>query len=405
MSKPQSNAPAPSDGRVVVIAPDSFKGTIGASDAARRIGAGWEFVRPQDRIRLLPMADGGEGTLDAFELAVAGARRMPVTVRGPDDRPVDAHWLLLPDGTGVVELAATSGITLLGRLRPLDAHTQGFGQAIAAALDHGVTRLLLAIGGSGSTDGGSGVLRALGGVLLDSTGRQVPPGGRGLARLATVELAGLRPLPPGGAIVLTDVTSPLLGERGAAAVFGPQKGASPVQVAKLEAGLARWAAVVGDAGAGRRAGVGTARAPAGGGAGATAAGAAGSGAAGGTGFGLLAWGATLASGADAVAGALGVPAAVAGASVVVTGEGRFDSQSASGKVPGYLAALAADAGAQTMLVAGLIEAPTTGFTAVVSLADLAGSREGATRDAAAWLERAGARLAAAYRAAEVGPAD
>ncbi|WP_241986517.1 glycerate kinase, partial [Cryobacterium fucosi] len=181
MSNPPSRTPARAGGRAVVIAPDSFKGTIGASDAARRIAAGWASVRPQDRLRLLPMADGGEGTLDAFELAVPGATRMPVTVPGPDDRPVDTHWLLLPDGTGVVELAATSGITLLDRLRPLDAHTLGFGQAIAAALDHGVTRLLLAIGGSGSTDGGSGMLRALGAVLLDSAGRPVPPGGRGLA--------------------------------------------------------------------------------------------------------------------------------------------------------------------------------------------------------------------------------
>ncbi|MBG6056834.1 glycerate kinase [Cryobacterium sp. MP_M5] len=420
MSNPPSLTPARAGGRAVVIAPDSFKGTIGASDAARRIAAGWASVRPQDRLRLLPMADGGEGTLDAFELAVPGATRMPVTVPGPDDRPVDTHWLLLPDGTGVVELAATSGITLLDRLRPLDAHTLGFGQAIAAALEHGVTRLLLAIGGSGSTDGGSGMLRALGAQILDSAGRPVPPGGRGLARLAAVELSGLRPLPPGGVLVLTDVTSPLLGERGAAAVFGPQKGASPEQVAELEEGLARWAAVVGDArtGAGVGTGVGTAGArasdgaAAGVGAGASsdvgaAAGAAaaempGAGAAGGTGFGLLAWGATLAPGADAVAEALGVPAAVRGASVVVTGEGRFDSQSAAGKVPGHLAALAADAGAQAMLVAGQIEAPTDGFTAVVSLTDLAGGRESATRDAAAWLERAGARLAEAYRPDEGG---
>ena len=413
MSNPPSRTAARAGGRVVVIAPDSFKGTIGASDAARRIAAGWASVRPQDRLRLLPMADGGEGTLGAFELAVPGATRMPVTVSGPAGRPVETHWLLLPDGTGVVELAATSGITLLDRLRPLDAHTLGFGQAIAAALDQGVTRLLLAIGGSGSTDGGSGMLRALGAVLLDSAGRPVPPGGHGLARLAAVELSGLRPLPPGGALVLTDVTSPLLGERGAAAVFGPQKGASPEQVAGLEAGLARWAAAVGDARAGAEvgaadagAGVGASAAAVGTGAaaapGAAAAEIPGAGAAGGTGFGLLAWGATLAPGADAVAGALGVPAAVRGASVVVTGEGRFDSQSAAGKVPGYLAALAADAGAQAMLVAGLIEAPTTGFTIAVSLTDLAGGRESATRDAAAWLERAGARLAASYRPDEFG---
>ena len=145
--------------RRVVIAPDSFKGTVSAADAAAAIGRGWASVAPGDELVLRPMADGGEGTIDAFEAADPGARRMPVTVHG-SRRPTgrDARGSRLPDGTAVVELAMTSGITLLDPLRPLDAHTLGFGQAIAAALDAGASRLLLALGGSSSTDGGVGAL-------------------------------------------------------------------------------------------------------------------------------------------------------------------------------------------------------------------------------------------------------
>ena len=366
----------------VVIAPDSFKGTADATEVARAIAAGWASVRPGDDLRLMPMADGGEGTLEAFELAVPGARRMPVVVQGPDDRSVDAWWLLLPDGTGVVELANTSGITLLHPLRPLDAHTLGFGQAIAAALDHGVARLLLAIGGSSSTDGGAGALAALGARFLDAEGRPVASGNRGLGALAAVHLGGLRALPVGGALVLSDVTNPLLGDGGAAAVFGPQKGADDAGVAVLEANLARLARLVAAPvlGSGSISGPVDLCTP-------------GAGAAGGAGFGLLAWGATLAPGSAAVGEALGVPAALAGASVVITGEGRFDAQSAAGKVPSYIAALAADAGARAMLVAGLIEADTAHFTAAVSLTDLAGSGAAAMADPLTWLRLAGARLA------------
>ena len=354
----------------VVIAPDSFKGTASATEVARAIAAGWASVRPDDELRLMPMADGGEGTLEAFELAVPGAIRMPLIVQGPDDRPVEAYWLLLPDGTAVVELASTSGITLLDPLRPLDAHSLGFGQAIVAALDHGVGRLFLAIGGSSSSDGGVGALVALGAVFRDANREPIPLGNRGLGTLSKVNLSGLRALPPGGAQILSDVTNPLLGPIGAASVFGPQKGADAAQVAVLEANLTRVAALIP---------VDTTTP--------------GAGAAGGAGFGLLAWGATLAPGSAAVGAALGIPAALIGTSVVVTGEGRFDEQSAAGKVPSYLAALATDAGAQAMLVAGLIEADTAAFTAAQSLTDLAGSSRAAMDDPLTWLEIAGARLA------------
>ncbi|MGO4689761.1 glycerate kinase [Glaciibacter sp. 2TAF33] len=362
--------------RTVVIAPDSFKGTAGAADVARALAAGWASVRPDDTVRLLPMADGGEGTVEAFETAVPGAQRIPVRVQGPNDRPVDAHWLLLPDGTGVVELANSSGLTLLGSLRPLDAHTLGFGEAIRAALDYGVRRLVLALGGSSSTDGGVGALVALGGTFRDAANRPVRLGNRGLGTLATVGLAGVRPLPVDGAVILSDVTNPLLGTHGAASVFGPQKGANAAQVLELESNLTRLARLM--------RGVDP-ETP-------------GTGAAGGTGFGLLAWGSTIRSGAAAIGEAVGLPGAIAGASVVITGEGRFDAQSAAGKVPSYVAGLAEASGSLVMLAAGSIEADTGGFSASVSLTELAGTAQAAMAEPLWWLALAGARLAADYGA-------
>ena len=367
--------------RTVVVAPDSFKGSATAAVIARAIADGWTSVRPRDRVILAPMADGGEGTIDAFELAVSATQRMPVVVKGPDGRPVSTSWLLLPPtdelpgGVGVVELASTSGITLLDELAPLDAHTFGFGEAIADALDHRVSRLLLAIGGSASTDGGVGALAALGARFADAQGRPIRLGNRGLASLARVDLDALRTVPDGGAVILSDVTNPLLGPRGAAAVFGPQKGADEEQVLGLESGLVRLERLMRAARPGVRA-----TTP-------------GAGAAGGTGFGLLAWGATPAAGAEAVGSALGLPTLVAAADVVVTGEGRFDAQSAAGKVPGYVAGLAASAGAPAFLIAGAIEAEEVPFDAAVSLVDLAGGAADAMADPARWARAAGAQLA------------
>lgn len=363
--------------RRIVFAPDSFKGTATAAEAADALGRGWRSVAPDDELVELPMADGGEGTLDAFAVAVPGAERRPVTVRGPDDRPVDAEWLALPDGSAVVELALASGITLLDPLRPLDAHTIGFGQAIAAALDAGATRLLLAIGGSSSTDGGAGALTALGARFVDAAGDPVEPGGGGLAALTRAVLDNLRAVPPGGARILSDVTNPLLGPLGAAAVFAPQKGATAADVDALEANLVRLASVVpgGD----------------------TFAVQPGAGAAGGTGFALLAWGATMAGGAGAVADAIGLDRALAGASLVVTGEGRFDGQSAAGKVPSEVGARAAAAGVPVALVAGAITADASGFAASASLTELAGSGSAAMAEPLRWLEAAGAALAASRR--------
>jgi len=361
--------------RTIVIAPDSFKGTIAAADAAQAIAAGWLEERPEDDIRLLPMADGGEGTLEAFATAVPEAARVPVRVVGPDDREVDTFWLRLPPtddtpgGTAIVELGVTSGIELLTELRPREAHTFGLGQAIAAALGAGVSRVVVGLGSSASTDGGTGMLRALGARVLDATGAEVPLGGSGLTSIASV--SGLPALPVGGVRALTDVTNPLLGRRGAAAVFGPQKGATPEDVASLDAGLANLAALLPDV---------DPLTP-------------GAGAAGGTGFGLLAWGATLEPGSVAVAELIGLPAAAVAASVVVTGEGSFDGQSAAGKVPAHVAEAAGPT--PVALVAGRItpDADTSVFAASLSLTDLAGSPDAAMQDPATWLREAGRRFA------------
>ncbi len=363
----------------VLLALDGFKGSISAAAAATALAAGWRAVRPGDAIVELPMADGGEGTLDAFLAAVRGARRMPVTVTGPDGLGVAASWVLLPStddaphGTGVVELASTSGIELLdGALRPFDADTRGFGQAIGAALDHGVSRLVLAIGSSASTDAGFGVLAALGARITDAEGDDVVPGLRGVQTAARIDRDGLRALPTGGALVLSDVRSPLTGPAGAAAVFGPQKGLGPEDVTAADAALARAAVMLGTDPAHP-----------------------GTGAAGGTGAALRAWGAELVPGAERVADRLGLAEAVGAADVVVTGEGAFDASSTAGKAPARVAALARAEGRRVGLVAGRIapDADTTGFDAAVALVDLAGSTGAALGDPGRWLTAAGAALA------------
>ncbi len=357
----------------VVVAVDGFKGSITARDAAVALASAWGHAAV-----LRPMADGGEGTLAAFETAVPGARRLPVTVRDPRGTAVDGHWLLLPDGTGVVELASTSGIELLaGELRPWDADTTGFGQAIAAALDAGVARLVLGIGSSASTDGGAGMLSALGARILTGDGEPIAAGLRGVREAARVDLGALPAPPPGGVRVLTDVTSPLLGAEGAAAVFGPQKGLDAAAVAVADGALAHYAGLFDVDPA-----------------------TSGAGAAGGTGFALLAWGARLVPGAPAVAELIGLDEAIAGARLVVTGEGSYDASSAAGKVPPLVAERAARAGVPIALVAGRIaaDADVSAFAASVSLTDLAGDGATAIADPARWLRAAGGVLAARFRA-------
>src|SRR4051812_6963165 len=268
----------------VVIAPDSFKGTLGAASAAEAVAAGWRGGRPDDEVLTLPLADGGEGTLEALGHDQPGSSWRSVPVSGPDGRPVDAAWLLLPDGTAVVEMARAAGLPLLERPDPLGATTRGLGELLAAAVaDPGVQRVMLTLGGSATTDGGTGALAALGARFLDAEGADLPPGGGALARLDRVDLTGLPPPPPGGVQCLVDVTAPVLGPLGAAGQFGPQKGATPEQVQVLDAALARLADLLG----------GDREAP-------------GAGAAGGTAYGFaIGWGAHFVSGAQAGAAAAG----------------------------------------------------------------------------------------------------
>jgi glycerate 2-kinase len=359
----------------VVIAPDSLKGTLTASAAADALAAGWRSERPDDEVLTLPLADGGEGTLEALAHDVPAGCWRRAAVTGPDGRPVDAAWLLLPDGTAVVEMARAAGLPLLDRPDPLGATTRGLGELLAAVVaDPGVHRVMLTLGGSATTDGGTGALAALGARFLDADGVELPPGGGALARLDRVDLTDLVPPPPGGVQCLVDVTAPLLGPLGAAGQFGPQKGASPEQVSALDGALARLADLLG----------GDREAP-------------GAGAAGGTAYGFAScWGATFVSGAQAVAAAAGLDDALAGATLAVTGEGQFDAQSLRGKVVGDLVDRAGRAGVPVAVVAGRVDAGARGGLPVaraLALTELAGSVEGAMADPARWLTVAGSRLA------------
>ena len=356
----------------IVIAPDSFKGSIGAADAAAALADGWLAVRPDDEVVRVPLADGGEGTLDVLAAAVSDTRWHHARVTGPAGLPVDCPWLEFPGGTAAVELARASGLPLLTQPDPLGAHTIGLGEVIGHALDAGARQVTIALGGSASTDGGAGALAALGARFRDAAGAPLPAGGGALRHLAAVDLAGLRPPPPGGVTCLSDVRAPLLGPAGAAAVFGPQKGADPGQVARLEQGLARLADCLG----------GDPGAP-------------GAGAAGGTGYGFAAaWGALITPGAPQLGQVAGLDRALAGAALVISGEGRYDQTSATGKVVGVVFAAATAAGVPGALVAGQIAAdPPPGVTGAIALADLAGGAPLAVADPGRWLRVAGQRLA------------
>jgi glycerate 2-kinase len=357
----------------VVIAPDSFKGTVTAADAAAAIADGWSRVRDQDRLLAVPLADGGEGTVDA----VAAARPDGILHRvdglvGPDRRPVSATWLELgpgtPTSTAVIEMAAVSGLPLMARPDALGATTYGLGQLIAAALDAGCRTIIVGAGGSASTDGGAGALSALGLELLEQDGSPVLQGGGGLARLSSIRGIARR---PEKLIMLSDVDAALLGPRGAAAVFGPQKGADHDQIEILDAALSRFAALLG----------GPTDQP-------------GMGAAGGLGYGLVAGlGARIRPGAPYLADLAGLPAALGSADLVITGEGRFDVTSLGGKVVGHVLAQSSTYGVSAMIIAGQLGYRLEG-TPALGLTEIAGSTDAALIDPVGWLREAGARAAA-----------
>lgn len=354
----------------VLVAPDSFSGSLGAREAAEAIAEGWLSARAGDAVTILPQADGGVGTLDAVEAAVPGARRRSAgLVTGPDGTPVSGEWLELPDGTAVVELAQCSGMTLMRSPDPLGATTMGLGEVASAAIAAGARSLVIGLGGSASTEGGAGALCALGLRIADAAGHPLPIGGAALAHAVTVDRSLLLTPPPGGVTVLADVTAPLLGARGAAAVFAPQKGATAAEVVQLDAALARFAGVLGGdhefAGAG---------------------------AAGGCGFGFVAaWGARIESGSAWIARVTGLDDAVAGSDLVLSGEGRFDEQSTRGKAVGGVLAAATRAGVRAGVIAGQLAAPSGVWEA--SLSVLAGSVAASLAEPERWLRAAGARAA------------
>jgi glycerate kinase len=365
----------------IVIAPDKFKGSLPATGVAAAIAAGLRAGRPGAELVMIPVADGGDGTVDAA--VAAGFRRVPVTASGPTGEPVHACYARR-GGHAIVELACVCGLARLpgGRLEPMTASSCGMGEVVAAALEAGARHITLAVGGSASTDGGAGLLQALGARVLDGSGADLARGGAALRDAARLDLAGLHPaLRQATVTVAADVTSPLLGRHGAAEVFGPQKGASPAQVGLLASGLRQWAAVVAVA------------------TGADLSGSPGSGAAGGVGFAAQAvLGATARPGTALVLELAGLDAALAGAALVITGEGALDAQTLTGKAPVGVARAAARRGVPVIAVAGRStlsagQARAAGFTEVRTLAELEPDPARSIAQASALLRQVGQDIA------------
>jgi glycerate kinase len=322
----------------VLVAPDSFKGSLTAVAVAEAIERGVRAVFPEAEVVKVPIADGGEGTVEALVVATGG-RVVESEVHGPLGDPVRARWGVLGDGaTAAIEMAAASGLPLVpaGRRDPRVTTTRGTGELLRAALDAGLRRVVVGIGGSATNDGGAGMARALGIRFLDDGGRELPEGGAALARLARVELAGVDPRLAGvDLVVACDVDNPLTGPRGASAVYGPQKGATPAMVQELDAALGRFADVA-RAATGRD----VALLP-------------GAGAAGGLGAGLLFFTpARLRPGVEIVLETTGFDARVRDADLVITGEGRTDFQTAMGKAPVGVAAAAKRHGVPVICLSG-----------------------------------------------------
>jgi len=342
----------------VVVAPDSFGGALDSVRVAAAIAAGWTRVRPDDEILRRPMADGGEGTLAAVADALGPAAELRlVETTDALGRPITAEWLLLDEGRGAfIEMAASSG---LARLDPDErtpenaglASTRGTGNLLRAALDAGVERITIGLGGSATTDGGSGLLRQLGLVLLDIDGEELPDGGGGLARLDRVDVSGLDPRISTVALtVASDVTNPLCGPRGAAATYGPQKGADQAMVEELDAALVRWGRAI-ESATGRL----VADIP-------------GAGAAGGTTAGLLGLlSPTVRPGVEIVAELVGLAEALESADLVITGEGRADEQTLQGKAAMGVATLARPRRTPVVLLCGGVGLGADALDAVMAL--------------------------------------
>jgi glycerate kinase len=343
----------------VLVAPDKFRGTLTAAEAAEAIEAGWLRERPGDRIDLVPMADGGEGTMDALVGALGGTTETSL-VTGPLGDPIEASVGFAPgvEGTiGVIEMARASGLSLIAEARrdPRRTTSRGTGELMAYAIDRGATSLLVCIGGSATNDGGTGMAAGLGWRFLDAAGRELSGGGAALLNLARIDAGAVTPalrrVSVSGAC---DVDNPLTGPSGASVIYGPQKGASEDAVWLLDRALGHLAAVVH-----RDLGVDLKEEP-------------GAGAAGGLGFGLLAFaGAHLRRGVDVVMEAVGLADRLGHADLVITGEGTLDAQSLRGKVPAGVLDLARSIGIPAAIVCGRAEIDPPGVT-VRSLVDAVG---------------------------------
>ncbi len=344
----------------VVIAPQGFKGGISGLEAAQAIARGVAAAVPDAETVLAPVADGGDGTLNAL-VDATGGQVFNQTVTGPLGQPLEAQWGVMGDGnTAVIEMARASGLALVPQRRrnPRITTTVGTGEILKEALDQGFTRVIVGLGGSATNDGGAGMAGALGARFLDANGRPLPPGGAALSRLASIDTSALHPgLGEASIVAATDVTNPLCGPDGASAVFGPQKGASGEVVSELDAALANFARIVQ-----RDVGVDVADRP-------------GAGAAGGLGAGLMAFaGAQLQSGIDMVCQVLDFDSHLAGADLVITGEGRADRSTIFNKAPVGVARHAQAHGVPTVLLAGGLgpgheELYGHGIAAVLCIAD------------------------------------
>ena len=324
----------------IVIAPDSFKDSLNAQSVADAIALGLADVWPEAQLIKCPMADGGEGTVESILAACEGELRR-TKVRGPLGATVDAAWGWLPHNhTAIIEMAEASGLQLVppGKRDACFSSTFGTGELIRAALDAGAERVILAIGGSATNDGGAGAMQALGVRLLDAQGQTLVPGGLALAKLGRIDLSDIDPrLAEVRFDIAADVTNPLCGPHGASVIFGPQKGASPEQVQQLDDALGHFAERCADV-----LGRDVKDEP-------------GTGAAGGLGFAATAFlGAQFLAGVEVVAELVGLVEAVQGADLVVTGEGRFDAQTLRGKTPFGVARIARQHGVPVIVIAGTL---------------------------------------------------
>ncbi|WP_194832324.1 glycerate kinase [Nocardia sp. XZ_19_369] len=363
--------------RRVVLAPDKFKGSLTAPQVAAALATGIAGVAPAVQVRQVPVADGGDGTVDAF--VASGWTRVELSAPGPTGVPGSTSYAVQAE-TAVIELAAVVGLAKLpaGRPDPLGASTFGLGVVIAHALDNGATHIVLGLGGSASTDGGAGMVQALGARILDAVGHELAHGGAALTQAAQLDLSGLHPGIAASTFTLAcDVDNPLLGPKGAVAVYAPQKGTDTADFGLLEAALTNWARLAGP----------------------TFADHPGAGAAGGTGFGALAvLGAQMRSGIEVILELLDFPALLDGAELVITGEGSLDAQSLHGKAPIGVCASARKARIPVIAVAGrnllaAQEIRAAGFTACYALTDLEPDPARSIAQASQLLRQIGAQIA------------